>query len=224
MHGEGCCGNCGNDSYIVDYERGQFTCDACGCVDDAPLMVACTTFKERYDCQGTLIHDAPLSETFRHGAYTETVADTMAISANRGSLSKNSAQYKRDTYANELLSQWQLREPDISRDDWKCIKDLWLELTGQHPYYNQPGTPNYREPIWEPTRFISKEDCRYMLWELDNRNGGGPVSTANKMAYFAPVASFKPHFVKKYLVSFCYCFFCFFVMRACSTADEIRVR
>lgn len=213
MHGEGACGNCGNTSYIVDYERGQYTCDGCGCVDPAPLMVACTSFKERYDCQGTLIHDAPLSETFRYGAFTETAADTMAIAANQKMLAKNSAQYKRDTYANELISQWQLREPDISHEDWNAINELWRELTGQHSYYNKEGTPQYRPAIWEPTRIISKEDCRYMLWELDVRGAStGVVVPANKMAYFSPSTTFRPHFVKKYLVSVLYFVFCFLVL------------
>ena len=52
MNGDGSCANCGNTSYIVDYERGDRVCDECGCVDSR-LMVATANYSQVFDQSGT---------------------------------------------------------------------------------------------------------------------------------------------------------------------------
>lgn len=165
----GSCENCEGTDFIVDYERGDRICAACGAVDSR-LMVATSNFKEVFDCQGTRVQFAPTSETFRCGAYHEELGD--AIAQERDARRTKSAPYKAITYFSERISQWRMQEPGIPPADWDAIEQMHRCFIGTHLYYShrQYAGDHYFEPRWEPDKeHFSKEDVRTLLWEIDKR-------------------------------------------------------
>lgn len=144
---DGHCANCNGDTFVVDYERGDSVCCACGCVETSRLMVVQNTYKQNFDYAGYRRHDVPPQESMVVGAYFEDVRDRL-VQQTAGK--SNSAPYRRATYFAERISQWRLQEPPIVADDLQTIFQA----------YDAKYTDRY---------VMSKDDCRTLLWEIDAR-------------------------------------------------------
>lgn len=146
---------------------------ACGCVDERQrLLLAASSYRSTFDEFGCRKQSAPLQESAVVGAYLADVDLSAALA--RGGMGP-SAPYRRETYFAERISQWRGHEPAIPDDDFSLIKARYWEFTGQWP------SPKQR---WARNHVLSKDDCRALLWDLDNER-----------------ASYT-YFVKKYLEKF----------------------
>lgn len=178
--GVGNCGNCGASDFVLDYERGETTCLECGCVDrDAPVMVVCGRYKDAFDAFGNRLQSAPLSERSLVGSVVENVAVGKAVARQRKT---QSAPYSRPTYFAERCSQWQGLEPPIDTGDFRVIEDRYHYYCGGK--WRLPGeeVPHAK---WQKSHCLSKEDTRFLLWEIDSERRSKGL---------------KSYFVKKYLV------------------------
>lgn len=170
---------------------------------------------------GERLFDAPMSESIFAGAYYEDVADGKAESM--ANMRGGSAPYRRQTYWAERISQWRMLEPGIEEDDMLVIRRKWHELTnwGGFSGENKYGGEWLNAMVYTYT--ITKEDCRELLWSIDNDRRERHRRTAlmhqevdrelglppRKPAEIAEAD--KPFFVKKYLVRrFLLSFFPFF--------------
>ncbi len=175
----GACVECGGRTYCIDYECGESTCVECGCVDSCGrLMVSTATFKETFDASGARKFAAPVQESAVVGAFLEDVDLTLALSRQKNN---NSAPYRRETYFAERISQWRCQEPSINAQDFAHIQERYYDFTGRWRLASDEHNPEW---IWEQNRCLSKDECRFLLWDIDNSR----ISIGDC-----------PYFVKKYL-------------------------
>lgn len=211
----GGCDNCGNRSYVVDWQRGSMACANCGCVMEDHLRVGGDGYRATHDANGNKDFGALGYEATLVGAYVEDVDDYLA--AERQTYRNNSPPYRRETYWAERISQWREQEPSIDAADVEAIEDEFWRLTNPHITPVEEQHASFRNLEWRWTvdlqyrycfhrgtrsRYVvSKDDCRVILWSIDKRRiaEGG-----------------KPLFVKKYLVSA----FCFLIC-FCSSSNSL---
>ena len=194
----GYCRNCGCNDYIVDYQRGSYTCAECACIDLEQVMVNDVGFKASHDLHGARLPQAANNEPIPYGPFSGNVFDDKmeSIQARRN----NSPPYRRETYFAERISQWRMLEPEIDPADFREIEQEYLRYTGR---FYIPGLvhPAAAPPPSVPCKWsfhprhgmqcdfiLDKEDLRKILWRIDKRKAG--------------VGGAKPVFVKRYLVSF----------------------
>lgn len=145
-------------------------------------MVASTCYRQIYDSDGCRRFGAPLVESLPRGVVCEDAVDYLA---QQTTAQKNSAPYQRSTYWAERISQWRGREPAIDPDDFKRMQEeYWRLCGGRWGSLTQEGGG-----IWEKGHILTKDDTRFMLWNLDKSEDLGTA----------------PYFVKKYLVQ-CLCY------------------
>ena len=182
------CENCGSTTLVVDYERGSYCCEECGCVARDPIQVAVGSYKTSHDIFGVRVAGAPRDEPVLAGARVTTVAAERMANERR----KCSPPYRRETYWAERISQCRMLEPAIDEGDLRLILAQYDEFTNK--YLTNPNAV-WADAEWKRNdrgalvcnRIIDKEDCRQLLWAIDERR--------------ARVEGAKPVFVKKYLVS-----------------------
>lgn len=182
----GACRSCGHDAYIVDFERGTYTCVECGCVDEQPLVISGSGYSACYDKEGNKHTYIRGYEPPMHGAFVESVGEHITRERKRRRVGGASPPYQRRTYFAERIAQWRLREPDIPSEDFAMIQEAFNHFTDKYGLVGHSEFPGAqwvrRKSGMSCTYIIGKEDCRRLLWHLDR--------TRNN-----------PRFVKKYLVS-----------------------
>ncbi len=164
------CNNCGWLIWLDDFRTGDTLCGSCGAVQDRISVVA-PRYKDIFDSDGNRHVHVDRFESYQVGAVR--VFDCPKVDPGVVSdLVKKSPPYKRTTYLNERLKQWQCQEPDICPEDWERIETLWLEL-------------KRRGPI-EDSYVLTKDAIRTLLNVID-----GDLTDAGE----------RRRFVRKYLVS-----------------------
>lgn len=193
MNDVGNCANCGGDEWVVDYHSGFSSCTRCGCCAEDRIMVVSESYRDTFREDGDRRHDARVSETYPDGAIVTTMAAEQAYLA-LGKAS-NSPPYKRQTYFSERVSQWRMLEPAIDPADLALIVDEWRKCTGYfgraewaNPEFpvGEWGVGDDGRPAWRCDYVLTKDDCRRLLWRVDNEVQRSMIS-------------YKPYFVKKYL-------------------------
>lgn len=183
MEDDGACRNCDGVDFVFDYRTGDVACATCGCCADVVLSVAGASFKESKTALGNPNGRVRVYETAPIGAFVLSVADAKAALRNACS---NSPPYRRETYWSERCSQWQMREPEIDEQHMRIIRERWDHMRGRFADHNGIN-PNGSAARWSRDHILDKEDCRQLLWSIDNNVSTGKFAV-------------KPYFVKKYLV------------------------
>lgn len=105
------CANCRSMDFREEHSSGSVICMGCGLVQSEILFLD-YGYQESYDVAGGF--DVNTART----AFSREAVRT--VHKNTQSLP-----YKRQTYFNERLSQWQCNEPRIPEEDMAAIKQLW---------------------------------------------------------------------------------------------------
>jgi len=163
------CSNCGWLVWVDDFRSGDTLCNRCGSVQDR-IRVAAPNYKDIFDSDGNRRHDAGHFESYSVGARVlfDCPKTSLWVTSD---IVKKSPPYKRSTYLNERIKQWQCQEPEICEKDWVTIQYEWQEIKSR-------GVPKDYVLTKEAIRGLLKLIDDHRL-ELDKR----------------------PRFVRKYLVS-----------------------
>lgn len=138
------CNNCGGSDRFSDNKGGYILC-ACGAVIDT-IRIAAPRYKEVFDRNGSIRHNAPKAEAFDYGSFVLDVCPPRIRKS-------NSAPYKRLTYWGERLSQWRMREPQIPDNHWNHILDTWERVSKGEFDFNAVD----KEFIREILRLVDEE-------------------------------------------------------------------
>lgn len=117
---------CGGCDFFMDFSRGDTVCQSCGAVDpDLALRCETGAYRQIFDVNGGVLHNAPMAEPYVGGATCQTLDDAADEEvAKRG----HSAPYSRLTYFNERIAQWRGLEPEIPYDDLQAIKSKYASM------------------------------------------------------------------------------------------------
>lgn len=187
-------------------------------------MVAGEGYGATHDGEGNFAGAACGYEAVRYGGYFEDARD--AVVEERQRRKSTSPPYRRDTYWAERISQWREQEPEIPSSDFEQIEQRWKQFTGELWEFGIGQSPKWSDASWSfdahrvrrCSRILSKEDCRQILWSIDEElakhYNPDALSWDQKRIYMHegidPASVGKPMFVKKYLVSLflLFCFLC----------------
>lgn len=171
QYGHAPCDVCDWLVWIDDYRSGDTLCARCGAVQDR-LSVAAPNYKDLFDAHGNRRSKSAVVQSYPVGACVSFDAPKVDYNKVRDDLKKRSPPYKRATYLNERLKQWQCTEPPIGDKDWGDIYEVYY-------FAVQNGT-------YERQYVLKKEDIRVVLKSLDDKR----IKRGKR-----------PRFVRKYLVS-----------------------